>query len=85
MTKTTEILENAYIHYQASMRAFDDMTNCENEGDKEMAHIFCATCEEQSGYARGLLKAYEILTGKSLYEWEIKNELEQIADMECVA
>lgn len=85
MKKEIEILENAYTYYQASNQAFDTMKEFEEENDSEMAHTMWAIVCEETGKARGLLEAYEIMTGKSLYEWEIRDELERIADVNCIA
>lgn len=69
------ILESAQTWYEASMREFSHMQEAEAEHDEYMANVYWSSCQEYSGKADGLLLAYAILTGKSLYQHQIKNEI----------
>ena len=69
------ILESALTWYEASMREFTFMQKAEAENDKYMTNVYWATCQEYSGKSDGLLLAYAIITGRTLYPWQIKDEL----------
>ena len=73
------ILEAAQTWYEASMRDFSNMQKAEAEHDEYMSNVYWAICQEYSGKADGLLLAYEIITGRSIYQHQIKDELQQIA------
>ena len=73
------ILESAQTWYVASMREFSNMQKAEKEKDEYMSNVYWAICQEYSGKADGLLLAYAIITGRSLYQWQIEDELKLIA------
>lgn len=76
MTNETLILETAYVHYETSGKFFEAY---QNENDPEFKSTLWALCEEASGKADGLLEAYEILTGKKVYQHQIKETLLTLA------
>lgn len=67
-----KILEAAQDAYDHSMRYFHMW---EEETDDEMKNIYWARCQEYDGECAGLKKAYEIMTGKHIQDYEIKKEL----------
>ena len=71
-TELVKILEVAKAHYDCSMRYFDYFSD---ENDQELKEIYWSRCQEESGKADGLLKAYEIITGKKLYQHQIQDNL----------
>ena len=76
--KLIEILEAALTWHDASMREFENMQDAENERDDYMAKVYWSTCMEYGGKSDGLLMAYAFLTGRSIYQHEIKSELEML-------
>lgn len=66
--KLVEILEAARKHYEASNIWFALYQESNNEYDWNM-------CESEDYAARGLLEAYEIITGEKIYPHEIKAKM----------
>ena len=70
--KLVKILEAAQTHYEKSLYWFEKYEKADKEKDKVMYWNWSEMEEDQS---RGLLEAYEIITGKKLHIFEIKQEL----------
>lgn len=67
-----KILEAAQDHYNRAnvwFKLYQD----------EKEEMYWTACEEEEYAARGLLEAYDILTGNKIYTHEIKEELFSIA------
>lgn len=61
-----EILTRAQVNAVKSMQYFEYSQEKEKEGNAELASNYWATCQDYDGRARGLLEAYEIMTGKNI-------------------
>ena len=70
--KLIEILEEAQSAYKRSMKYFEIS---EDENTDEMKAIYWTRSEEYSGKCKGLLKAYEIFTGRAIKDYNIDWEL----------
>lgn len=70
--KLVKILEKADNYYHEALQYFDRYNKAT---DEEMKNIYWTRSEELSGYADGLCKAYEILTGRKIYQHQAKAEL----------
>ena len=67
-----KILKAAKDHYDMCMTWFECEQNTTSITKKEAYSIWSMQKEQK---CRGLLEAYEILTGKKLHAFEIENEL----------
>lgn len=74
-----KILEAAQENQEYGMHLFKQCQEAEENHDSEMENIYWAASNKATGVARGLLKAYEIMTSKEVYEWQIKDELKALA------
>ena len=67
-----KILEAAKEHYDMSMTWFECEQNATSITHKESYSIWSRQEEERY---KGILEAYEIMTGRKVYGFEIENEL----------
>ena len=70
--KLMEILEEAQSAYNRSMKYFEIS---EDENTDEMKAIYWTRSEEYGGKCEGLLKAYEIIIGRAVKDYNIDWEL----------
>ena len=61
-----EILSKAYEYAVKSMKYFNWCEEYREAGNTELENNYWTGCREYDGRARGLLNAYEILTGKDI-------------------
>ena len=75
MSYTIQLLKEAQKYYKNSMIDFTLYQEAEENNDEKTMHLHWTACEHASGVVKGLLKAYEMTTGRKIYEFEIKEEL----------
>lgn len=74
-----KILEEAQRHYKAEMFNWKEAQKADEENDLEGYNLFWAASQYEGGIVKGLLYAYELATGRHVFEWQIKNELYALA------
>ena len=80
MSELIQILKEAQEHYEFEMLDFKFSQEAENKGDSIIQNLHWASSQYESGKVFGLLKAYEIMTGRKIFGWQIKKEIEYMQD-----
>ena len=72
-----KILEAAQYHYEKEYRFFGYALD--EADNKEVHELWLTECDRQDMMCRGILEAYEILTGEKIYPHQIKETLHKLA------
>ena len=70
-----KILEAAKFYNNRSMEMYNYAEKAEQENNREDYEIYWNWCREIDERCKGLLEAYEIMTGKKICTYEIEKEL----------
>ena len=70
-SELVKILEAALAEFQESNEWFEEYKKTDNK-------LFWNESKDHDSKCRGLLKAYQIITGKNVYAFDILNELETL-------